>query len=95
MLTVAPIQGEGLPNLYPISAARAYQVLRDEVRDIRPNASLYSLDTGMYALSAEGTASGWVAEFLTDTPAELVTVLYSEGKLEGPYLGSVSPGRPA
>jgi hypothetical protein len=93
-LTVAPIQGEGLPNLYPISAARAYQVLRDEARDARPNARLYSLSTDLYALSADGTSSGWIAEFLTDTPGELVTVMYSEGEIEAPYIGSVGPDRP-
>jgi hypothetical protein len=94
VLTVKPVPGEGLPDQYPITAERAYQVLRDEARDVRPSAKLYSLSTGMYGLSAEGKSSGWVAEFITETPGEMVTVFYDSGKVEGPLFGDAPPDRP-
>ena len=94
VLTVKPIAGEGLPDQYAITAERAYQVLRDEARDLRPGARLYSLSTGMHGLSPAGTSSGWVAEFLTDTPGEMVNVIYESGELEGPFLSDAPPDRP-
>ena len=94
VLTVRPIAGEGLPDQYAITAERAYQVMRDEARDVRPSAKLYSLSTGMHGLSAEGASSGWVAEFITDTPGEMVRVVYRSGELDVPFLASAPPDRP-
>jgi len=94
VLTVAPIPGAGLPDKDAISGARAYELLRNEALAVRPNVKLYRLDTGMHGLSAEGKASGWFAEFLTDTPGELLTVSYDEGEMEAPYLSAAPPDRP-
>ena len=94
VLTVAPIPGAGLPNQYAITGARAYEVLLAEARDVRPGAKLYSLDTGMHSLGPEGTSSGWVAEFSTDTPGELLTVLYEDGEVEHRPISSYHPDRP-
>ena len=94
VLTVKPISGEGLPDEYAITAERAYQVLRDEARDARPGARLYSLSTGMHGLSAEGASSGWAAEFLSDTPGEMVNVIYRDGEIEGPFFTAAPPDRP-
>ena len=94
VLTVRPIAGEGLPDQYAITAERAYQVMRDEARDVRPSAKLYSLSTGMFGLSPEGASSGWIAEFITDTPGEMVRVVYRSGEMDVPYLASAPPDRP-
>jgi hypothetical protein len=91
---VRPIRGAGLPTGHAISGARAYEVLRDEARDVRPGARLYSLDTGMHGLSAEGTSSGWVAEFSTETPGELLRILYDDGDVEHLPTSSYHPERP-
>jgi hypothetical protein len=62
--------------------------------DVRPSATLYSLDTGMHGLSAEGTSSGWVAAFSTDTPTELLRVMYDDGDIEHLPTGSYHSERP-
>ncbi len=92
-LTVAPIHGEGMPGELAISGADAHDFLRAEALKVRNDVHLYTLSTGMHALSAEGTSSGWVADFLTETPGEMVTVVYDEGDIEA-FLGAAPPGRP-
>jgi hypothetical protein len=91
---VQPIRGAGLPTGHAISGARAYEVLLAEARDVRPGARLYSLDTGMHGLSAEGTSSGWVAEFSTETPGELLSILYDDGDVEHLPTSSYDLDRP-
>lgn len=93
VLTVSPIHGEGMPTESAIPAAKAYELLRAKARESDPTARLYTLDTGMYALSAEGAASGWIAEFITDTPGELLSVRYDDGDVEPVRVASVRPGR--
>lgn len=91
---VMPIAGAGLPTANAISAARAYELLLAEARDVRPGAKLYSLDTGMHALSPEGTSSGWDASFSTETPGELLRIRYDDGDVEHLPTSSYSPSRP-
>lgn len=93
VLTIAPIRGEGMPDQFAITGKRAYELLRNEALGLRAHVRLYRLDTGMHGLSPAGAASGWFAEFLTDTPGELLTVSYEEGEMEEPYL-STAPDRP-
>lgn len=94
VVTVAPIRGAGMPNQHAISAAKAYELLRAEALKVRPEVHLYTLDTGMHALSADGASSGWAAEFLTGTPGEMLTVALEDGDVEAPYLSAAPPGRP-
>ena len=92
-LTVVPIHGQGMPGELAISGADAHDFLRAEALKLRPAVHLYTLSTGMHALSADGASSGWVADFLTDTPGEMVTVVYDEGDIEA-FLGTAPLGRP-
>jgi len=92
-LIVAPIHGAGMPGEMAISGADAHEFLRAEALKVRPAVHLYTLSTGMHALSADGASSGWVADFLTDTPGEMVTVIYDEGDVET-FLGTAPLGRP-
>jgi len=92
VLTVKPIRDAGLPTESAIDGLKAYELLRDEARNMRPNARLHSLSTDLYALSAEGKSSGWVGEFLTDTPGELLTLVYDDGEIE-PLLRSIDISR--
>lgn len=94
VVTVAPIHGAGMPDGFAISGTAAYEFLRREALKVRPAVYLYTLDTGMHALSADGTSSGWVAEFLTDTPGEMLNVIYEDGNTEAPYLTDAPPDRP-
>jgi hypothetical protein len=94
VVTVGPIRGAGMPNQHSISAAKAYELLRAEALKVRPEVHLYTLDTGMHALSADGGSSGWAAEFLTGTPGEMLTVVYEDGDVEAPYLSNAPAGRP-
>jgi len=92
-LTIAPIHGKGMPGELAISGADAHDFLRAEALKLRNDVHLYTLSTGMHALSADGTSSGWVADFLTETPGEMVTVIYDEGEIEA-FLGTAPLGRP-
>lgn len=94
---VAPIRGAGMPNEHAIDGVRAYELLRTEAENMRPKARMYSLDTALHGLSPEGTSSGWVAEFTTETPGELLRIAYEDGEIE--YLPTSShhlerPGLP-
>jgi hypothetical protein len=93
VLTVAPIRGEGMPGELAISGTDAHDFLRTEALKVRSEVHLYTLSTGMHALSADGESSGWVADFLTGTPGEMVTVIYDEGHIEA-FLGTAPLGRP-
>ena len=93
-LTVAPIHGEGMPGELAISGADAHDFLRAEALKVRSDVHLYTLSTGMHALSPDGKSSGWVADFLTETPGELLTVVYDEGQVDGPFLAAAPAGRP-
>lgn len=93
VLTVAPIRGEGMPGELAISGADAHDFLRAEALKLRNDVHLYTLSTGMHALTADGKSSGWVADFLTATPGEMVTVLYDDGAIEA-FLGTAPLGRP-
>lgn len=93
VLSIAPIRGAGMPTESAISAAKAYELLLAEARSIRPGARLYALQTGLHALSSEGASSSWAAELLTDTPGELLTLVYDDGDVEAPLVGSIRPDR--
>jgi len=92
-LTVAPVPGMGMPDENAISASEAYAFLREAVRRTHPTARLHALQTNLYALSEEGLSSGWSAEFLTDTPSEVVRMVYEDGEFSAPLVGWIRPGR--
>jgi hypothetical protein len=94
VLAVKPIAGAGMPDDVAISGVDAHEFLRAEALKVRPDVHLYSLDTGMHALSAEGTSSGWHAEFLTDVPGEMLRIGYDDGEIVGPFLADAPPDRP-
>lgn len=95
IVTVAPIRGAGLPDANAITAAKAYELLRAAALHARSEVHLYTLDTGMHGLSATGASSGWVAEFLTGTEGEMLTVTYENGAVEPPVESFAPPNRPA
>src|SRR5262249_36765469 len=82
------------PNGPPVTAAKAYELLRARVREASPNARLYSLyTTNRGSLDADGASLHWVAEFLTGKPGELLTCFFDKSEISGPVLGSVPEGR--
>ena len=82
------------PNGPPVTAAKAYEVLRAQARQARPGARLYSLYIPNHiGLNADGTSPHWVAEFLSDTPGEMLTCFYDKGEISGPARFPAPAGR--
>ena len=70
-----------LPNGPPITAAKAYELLRGKLHG---EARLASFDTtNRFGIDKDGASLGWVAEFVTDT-GERVTCSYEKGEITGP-----------
>ena len=94
VLTVKPVHGSGQPDKDAISGGEAYELLLAKAKSLRPGARLYTLDTGMSALSPEGRSSGWAAEFLTEKPGEMLMIGYANGEVdEQPFVTDAPPGR--
>jgi hypothetical protein len=75
----------------PINALSAYAQLRLVAEAARPGARLRELQTAIYPISATGESEGWFAQFLTDTPGELLTVSYLNGQVTPAMIGTIDP----
>lgn len=76
------------PNGPPITAAKAYELLRAKTRERYPEARLALFDTTTrFGIDADGASLGWVAEFVAGG-GERVTCIYEKGEITGPsHLG--------